>query len=1107
MPDPTRRRDRRRWTLLATTFLAVLAVVTAGLGVVASPAQAAAHRIALRVLVVSSGDAATVALTSELDRQGVPYTRVTPGAAGRPTIDAEFLEDAATGTARYQAVFLPNQAGGGLAAAELGALAAYEAAYGVRQVNGYDFPVASMGAVTAASGWLDGSAATVTPAGLAGPFGYLRGPLTIEDADAAIGETFGYLARALSPMPAGESFTPLVTATSGGTTGSILGVHTTGGREELVVSASFNASMQWFNVLAEGIVAWATRGIHLGYDRNYLNVHIDDVFLPDSRWSAEADCTPGDNCVDPTVTTTDIRMVPADVTRLVNWQQANGLALDMVFNGGGVAAAAAESATGSDPLAVALLANKAQFPWVNHTLTHPYLGCIQIAPSVATGAWRCATSPLDAPRFDPEVPGTMSGNIYWASQSFITQQVSDNIAFATANALPRFDPAELVTGEHSGLASEPQQPADNPFLAPALAAAGIRYTASDASREPDQRTLAGGTTATVPRHPMNIFYNAGTYRDEVDEYNWIYTSTADGGSGICTANPQTSTCITPLPAADPAQARASFENYITPIEVRNALRYVLTNDPRPFYAHQSNLAEDGILYPVLDGILATYRTAYDTTRTPLVQTSLSGQHQALSRLSTWRAASRAAGFTDGYLDSSGVHLPSSSVAVPLTVPAGSTGAPALQPYGGALSGWLAGGAVVVPPTPGGGYTISPAPTTPPAPTGASAVAGSTVATVSWTAPVTDGGSPLTGYAVRVYSGTSTTPSRTLTTDPSATSLLVTGLTNGTSYRFDVAAVNAIGTGPASATTTAVTPSATLAPVPTGVTGQPGNASATVRWSAATAAGVDGYRVRAYAGTSTSATSTVTVGAGQRVAAVSGLKNGQAYTFTVNAVTGGANGADSQRSAAVTPSLSDQTDVAPAVTGVTAGNKAVTVEWAEPVEPAGTTATGYRVEVYTAGTTKLARGVTVDAPATRSLTVTGLGNGKTYDVQVIVRTAAGNGPASARSAAVTPQPTAPAAPAIGPASAGAPGGSVTATATWSAPSSSGGSKITGYVVIATQLDASGAVVGTTSSPLLKKKTRPYTMTLPAVGSYQFSVVAHTAVGAGPQSDASNLVTGQ
>jgi hypothetical protein len=47
------------------------------------------------------------------------------------------------------------------------------------------------------------------------------------------------------------------------------------------------------------------------------------------------------------------------------------------------------------------------------------------------------------------------------------------------------------------------------------------------------------------------------------------------------------------------------------LEIRNALKYILTNDPRPFYAHQSNLTGDGILYPVLDGILPP-----TTPRTP-----------------------------------------------------------------------------------------------------------------------------------------------------------------------------------------------------------------------------------------------------------------------------------------------------------------------------------------------------------------------------------------------------------------------------------------------------------------------------------------------------------
>ena len=73
------------------------------------------------------------------------------------------------------------------------------------------------------------------------------------------------------------------------------------------------------------------------------------------------------------------------------------------------------------------------------------------------------------------------------------------------------------------------------------------------------------------------------------------------------------------------QAQASFDCYIKPIEVRNALAFVLTNDPRTFFAHQSNLAEDGILYPVVEGVLDQYKAVYDSTKAPLVHLDLQGQ--------------------------------------------------------------------------------------------------------------------------------------------------------------------------------------------------------------------------------------------------------------------------------------------------------------------------------------------------------------------------------------------------------------------------------------------------------------------------------------------------
>jgi hypothetical protein len=103
-----------------------------------------------------------------------------------------------------------------------------------------------------------------------------------------------------------------------------------------------------------------------------------------------------------------------------------------------------------------------------------------------------------------------------------------------------------------------------------------------------------------------------------------------------------------------------------------------------------------------------------------------------------------------------------------------------------------------------------APTAPAAPTGVSATPGSASATVSWTAPAADG-SPITSYTITPYIGTTAQPASTITGSPPATSTTITGLMNGTTYTFTVTATNAVGTGPASAASNAVSPTATTAP--------------------------------------------------------------------------------------------------------------------------------------------------------------------------------------------------------------------------------------------------------------------------------------------------------
>ena len=89
-----------------------------------------------------------------------------------------------------------------------------------------------------------------------------------------------------------------------------------------------------------------------------------------------------------------------------------------------------------------------------------------------------------------------------------------------------------------------------------------------------------------------------------------------------------------------------------------------------------------------------------------------------------------------------------------------------------------------------------------APTGLSGTAGNAQVALSWTAPASDGGDAISAYTVEHSKDAGTTWQTVIRSASTATTLTVTSLVNTSTYLFRVSAVNASGTGPASATATA-----------------------------------------------------------------------------------------------------------------------------------------------------------------------------------------------------------------------------------------------------------------------------------------------------------------
>jgi titin len=379
-------------------------------------------------------------------------------------------------------------------------------------------------------------------------------------------------------------------------------------------------------------------------------------------------------------------------------------------------------------------------------------------------------------------------------------------------------------------------------------------------------------------------------------------------------------------------------------------------------------------------------------------------------------------------------------------------------------------------TPGGGlYGLGtllsfPIGKVPGAPTGATAAAGDSQATVAFTPPILDGGSPIISYTVTSKPGG-------VTQSGTASPITVTGLTDGTSYTFTVTATNAAGTGPASAASNSVTPTSTSAAPgpPTGVSATvAGSGSANVSFTPPLSNG--GSSINSYTATSNPGGITQT---GASPITVTGLTNGIAYTFTVTATNNaGLTGAPSSPSNSVTP-----TAVPDAPTGVsaTAGNGQASVSFSMWGSNGGSLITAYTATSSPEGISQ--------SWGSSPITVTGLTNGTAYTFTVTATNETGTGPASSPSNSVTPM-TAPGAPT----GVGAVAAEGSAIVSFTPPAFSGGSPVTSYTVTSSAGDTQSG----TASPINVGGLTNGT-------AYTFTVAATNAAGTGPASAPSNSVT--
>ena len=372
---------------------------------------------------------------------------------------------------------------------------------------------------------------------------------------------------------------------------------------------------------------------------------------------------------------------------------------------------------------------------------------------------------------------------------------------------------------------------------------------------------------------------------------------------------------------------------------------------------------------------------------------------------------------------------------------------------------------------------SPGPNAPSEPWNLQAAAGNGMVTLTWAPPVWDGGSPVTNYTI--YRGTTPGGETFLVELGNVLTFADTGLTNGVTYCYQIAAVNAVGEGPRSSEVCATPAREPGRPRQLNAVG--GRFNVTLDWlPPANDGGAPITNYTIYRGLASGGeTLLVTIG-NVLIYEDTGLTSGVTYYYTVTATNVmGESPASTEASAAP---LSLPTE--PLNLQANPGNAQVVLAWGVPASDGGSPITNYRIY---RGLTSGGETFLVQIGNVLTHTDTGLTNGQQYFYKVAAVNSEGEGALSSEASA-TPM-TVPGPPTGVFAVCTCPN----VTVEWQAPLDNGGSSITNYSIYRGTTPGGESLLATIGSML------QYTDSSVVNGqTYYYVVTAINAAGEGPRS---------